>query len=156
MYQYAHNTWLLHFLQFVLKSKAAQKPPINPYKNKLWKRKYNIFKLFSIFLQLFLFRAKVRFFSDIRKFSAVLGTFLWFFGLFYQFFTKKTPKMITFLANLLRNQSIYATKIIEYCSMLSDFFLIQKYARMRATKILKNILWCYIGSPVSLHSTYRG
>jgi|GEM_PF-1622695 len=65
--------------------------------------------------------------------------------------------MITFLANLLRNQSIYATKIIEYCSMLSEFFLYTKIrSQMRATKILKNILWCYIGSPVSLHSTYRG
>lgn len=45
--------------------------------------------------------------------------------------------MITFLANLLRNQSIYATKIIEYCSMLSDFFL---YTKIRSLRLLQKYL----------------
>ena len=47
--------------------------------------------------------------------------------------------MTTFLTNLLRNQSIYATKIIEYCSMLSDFVSLYKnMPSMMATKMIKN------------------
>ena len=45
--------------------------------------------------------------------------------------------MITFLANLLRNQNIYATKIIEYCSILSEFFL---YTKIRSLRLLQKYL----------------
>ena len=45
--------------------------------------------------------------------------------------------MITFLANLLRNQNIYATKIIGYSSMLSDFFL---YTKIRSLRLLQKYL----------------
>ena len=42
--------------------------------------------------------------------------------------------MITFLANFLRNQNIYATKIIGYSSMLSDFFL---YTKIRSLRLIQ-------------------